>query len=115
MQGVFRNRTSATLPCQDRIGTGPPRARTEVIYEDLQMLRCRANSVVCGVPVHGYLAHKKPSPHGTLPYTYVYGPMVVLGRRALSYERGTPVPHGGAFNPESPRPVRLGFHPDEYL
>ena len=28
-------RTLHTRPCEDRIGTGPPRARTEVIYVDL--------------------------------------------------------------------------------
>ena len=42
--------------------------------------------------VQGYLAHKKPSPHGTLQWTHAYGPMVVLGGVAVSYERGTPAP-----------------------
>ena len=41
--------------------------------------------------VQGYLAHNKPPPHRTLHWDYASGPMVVLGRWAVSYERGTPV------------------------
>ena len=42
-------------------------------------------------PLQGFLAHKKLPPPRTLQYGYAYGPMVVLGGGAVSYERGTPV------------------------
>jgi len=32
---ALRARAVLTIPCEDRIGTGPPRARTQVIYVDL--------------------------------------------------------------------------------
>ena len=35
MSQPSEKRTSPQPPCEDRIGTGPPRARTEVIYVDL--------------------------------------------------------------------------------
>ena len=41
--------------------------------------------------VQGYLAHKNTPPPRTLLYAYAYGPMVVRGGLAFSYERGTPV------------------------
>ena len=42
-------------------------------------------------PVQGYLAHKKTPPPRTLQYDCAQGYMVVLGGRAVSYERGAPV------------------------
>jgi len=33
--GKTADRTPYTQYCEDRVGTGPPRARTEVIYVDL--------------------------------------------------------------------------------
>ena len=50
-------------------------------------LRCFTDSRVTSP---GYLAHKKQRPPGTLQYEYVEGPMVVLGRGGVYYERGTP-------------------------
>ena len=41
--------------------------------------------------VQGCLTHKKTPYPRTLHYAYAYGPMTVLGGRAFSYERGTPV------------------------
>jgi len=41
--------------------------------------------------VEGYLAQKKAPPHRTLQYDHALVPGVILGGRALSYERGTPV------------------------
>ena len=41
--------------------------------------------------VRGYLAHKKQRPRRALQYDSAYGPMVVLGDRAVFYKRGTPV------------------------
>jgi len=41
--------------------------------------------------LQGYLAHKKTPPPRTLQEPYAWGPMVVLGGGAVSYERGTPV------------------------
>jgi len=41
--------------------------------------------------LQGYLAHKKHPPPRTLQKDYNQGHMVVLGRGAVSYERGTPV------------------------
>ena len=41
--------------------------------------------------LQGYLAHKKLRPPRALQKEDAYGPMVVLGKRAASYERGTPV------------------------
>ena len=41
--------------------------------------------------VHGYLAHKKTPPSRIPQKDYTYGPTVVLGWGAVSYERGTPV------------------------
>ena len=43
------------------------------------------------VRLQGYLVHKKPPAHRTLQWGYAQDPMVVLGRGAVSYERGTPV------------------------
>ena len=43
-------------------------------------------------PIQGYLTHKKQRPPKTLLWEYAEGPMVVLGRGAVSYERGSPVP-----------------------
>ena len=57
--------------------------------------------------IQGYLAHKKLSPARTLLQDYAWGPTVVLGGGAVSYERGTPVgahkrvhqcPRGGPAN-----------------
>ena len=42
--------------------------------------------------LQGYLTHKKQHRFQTLQKGYAWGPMVVLGRWAVSYERGTPVP-----------------------
>ena len=39
----------------------------------------------------GYLAHEKQPPPRTLQQKYADGPMVVLGRSAISYEQGTPL------------------------
>ena len=46
--------------------------------------------------LQGYLAHKKERPPRTLQQDYVWGPTVVQGGGAVSYERGTPVedPYG---------------------
>jgi len=41
--------------------------------------------------LQGYLAPKEDSPPRTLQYDYPQGPMVVPGRGAISYGRGTPV------------------------
>ena len=41
--------------------------------------------------VQGYLAHKNQRPPRTLHWDYAWGPTVVLGGGAVSYERGTPV------------------------
>ena len=40
--------------------------------------------------VQGYLSHKKQRPSSALQWDYAYGPMVVLGEGAVSYEQGTP-------------------------
>ena len=51
--------------------------------------------------IQGYLAHKKQRRPRTLQYGCAQGLMVVLGRWAVSYERGTPVwraeSNGGPF------------------
>jgi len=44
-----------------------------------------------GEGLQEYLVHKKPPPRRTLQWGYTQGPMVFLGGRAVSYERGTPV------------------------
>ena len=44
-----------------------------------------------GAAVQGYSDHKKVSPPRTLQQDYTQDPMMVLGGRAASYERGTPV------------------------
>ena len=44
--------------------------------------------------LQGYLAHKKQRPHRALQEDYAYGPMVALGGRAVSHERGTPAGTG---------------------
>ena len=43
-----------------------------------------------GCRVQGYLAHKKQQPRRILQKPYAWGPMVILGRWAVFYERGTP-------------------------
>ena len=50
---------------------------------------------VCGVAgVQGYLAHKKQRPPRTLQKSCAWGAMEVLGRWAVSNQRGTPVGTG---------------------
>ena len=44
--------------------------------------------------LQGYFAHKKQPPPRTLQQAYAYGPMAVLGRGVVSYERGNPVWEG---------------------
>ena len=41
--------------------------------------------------LQGYLSHKKERPHRALQWDYAYGPVVVLGGGAVSYQQGTPV------------------------
>ena len=43
-----------------------------------------------GLSLQGYLAHQKQRPPGTLKWKYAEGPIVVVGRGAVSYARGTP-------------------------
>ena len=51
--------------------------------------------------LQGCLAHKKAPQPKTLQYGCTSGPVVVLeGRGALSYERGTPVPRVGCLETE---------------
>ena len=52
-----------------------------------------------------YLAYKKTPHPGTLQKAYAYGPMVVLGGGAVSYESGTPV-----TGRDLARPSRKGRH-----
>ena len=63
--------------------------------------------------VQGYLAHKKTPPPRILQFDYALGPVVVLWRGAVSYERGTPAahltpPHGapGWYPRSSPSSIR---------
>ena len=57
------------------------------------------------VSLQGYLAHQKHFPPGTLQKDYTWGPVVVLGGVAVSYERGTPV------NPEIRDPGSKARYP----
>ena len=41
--------------------------------------------------IQGYLAHQNTPPPSTLQQAYAYGPMVVLGGGAISYQPGAPV------------------------
>ena len=47
--------------------------------------------------LQGYLAHKKQRTPRALQSDYAYGPMVVLGERAISYQRGNPVECAKAY------------------
>jgi hypothetical protein len=47
--------------------------------------------IYISVSYERYLAHKKNCPPRTLQWDYTWGPMVVLGAGAVSYERGTSV------------------------
>ena len=58
--------------------------------------------------VQGYLPQKKPPPPRTLQKDHAYGPMVVLGGGAISYERSD-FTHG-VVSPEGGVPV-WGYNP----
>ena len=49
--------------------------------------------------VQGYLAHNKQRPLRTLKKDYAWGPLVLSGGGAVSYEEGTPVDVGTMFRP----------------
>ena len=55
----------------------------------MQLISVTAPLCDCGI--QEYIAHKKQRPLRTLQEDYAQGPTVVLGGRAVSYERGAPV------------------------
>ena len=56
-----------------------------------------------GREIQGNLARKKQRPPRTLQYDYAWGPMVIVGRWAVSYSRGTPVERARARKREGDR------------
>jgi len=73
-EDASRSKDSGTLVGASSPRTGPSRAKKRVTPNG-----------------QGYLTHKKPPPLRILQWPYAQGPSVVLGGRAVSYERGTPV------------------------
>ena len=61
------------------------------------------------LPLQGYLANKKHPPPRTLQWDFTKGHVVVLGRGAISYERGTPVAPTAALLPPIVYPVPTGL------
>ena len=62
-----------------------------------------------------YLAHKKTPPRRTLQYAYASGPMVFLGGRVFSYERGINVTEVDFCSSGLPREKLAELHGNLFL
>ena len=89
--------------CEDRIGAGPPRARTQVFYVAQKGIRLVGNKLISAQktrsegprspprPLQGYLANTKTHPPPGTPEGSRHRLTVGSWGNAFSYGRGSPV------------------------
>ena len=79
------------LQFRERYRKEKPRMKKTAAIYSIPLELCAGSREALSGEVQGYLAHKKKQPPRTQQYDFAQGAMAVLGRWAVSYERGTPV------------------------